>query len=205
MIVAQLMTPNPVTVEPNDALECAYQKMKTGGFRQVPVLDRGKLIGIVTDRDMRQYLGHLDRTNVEAVMSPLPLSVCPSTPVEQAAQLLVTNKIGSLPVVESGKLIGIITASDMLHALAAILGSSADGSVRIDLDVTGSGEMSAAISLLRTVCPVLCMGTYKRRAEGQIFYVRVGNSGAERAAAALERYGFKVLAVHRESDLRSTN
>jgi len=205
MIVAQLMTQNPVTVQPNDPLECAYKKMKTGRFRQVPVLDQGKLIGIVTDRDMRQYLGHLDRTNVEAVMSPLPLSVCPATPVEQAAQLLVTNKIGSLPVVESGKLVGIITASDMLHALAAILGSSADGSVRIDLDVTGSGEISAAISLLRTVCPVICMGTYKRRAEGQIFYVRVGNSGAERAAAALERYGFKVLAVHRESDLQSTN
>ena len=186
MIVAQLMTPNPVTVQPNDALECAYQKMKTGRFRQVPVLDRGKLIGIVTDRDMRQYLGHLDRTNVEAVMSPLPLFVCPSTPVEQAAQLLVTNKIGSLPVVESGELVGIITASDMLHALAAILGSSADGSVRIDLDVTGSGEISAAISLLRSVCPVLCMGTYKRRPEGQIFYVRVSNSGAENAAAMLK-------------------
>jgi acetoin utilization protein AcuB len=97
MIVAQLMTPNQVTVEPNDALECAYQKMKTGGFRQVPVLDRGKLIGIVTDRDIRQYLGHLERTNIEAVMSALPLSVCPSTPVEQAAQLLVSPHPAMMP------------------------------------------------------------------------------------------------------------
>src|SRR6516162_10216162 len=109
MIVAQLMTPNPVTVEPNDALELAYQKMKEGRFRRVPVVDCGKLVGILTDRDIRQYLGHLDRTNVEAAMSALLLSVCPSTPVEQAAQLLVSSKIGSLPVVESEKLVGIIT------------------------------------------------------------------------------------------------
>jgi acetoin utilization protein AcuB len=136
-------------------------------------------------------------------MSALPLFVRPSTPVEQAAHLLVIHKVGSLPVVENGKLAGIITASDMLHALEAILGSAADGSVRIDLDVTGSGEISAAISLVRAICPVLCMGTYSRKAaEGGVLYVRVAATGAQLAARALERYGFKVLAVHRESDLR---
>jgi acetoin utilization protein AcuB len=180
--------------------------MKAGRFRQVPVVDQGKLIGILTDRDLRQYLGQLTRTNVEAAMTALPLSVRPSTPVEQAAHLLISNKVGSLPVIENGKLVGIITASDMLHALEAILGSAADGSVRIDLDVAGSGEISAAIGLVRTVCPVLCIGTYTRKAtDGQVLYVRVTATGAQRAAHELEQYGFKVLAVHRESDLRSTN
>lgn len=206
MIVAQLMTANPVTVAPSDGLESAYEKMKTGRFRQVPVVDQGKLIGILTDRDLRQYLGQLTRTNVEAAMAALPFSVRPSTPVEQAAHLLVTTKIGSLPVVENGKLVGIITASDMLHALEAILGSAGDGSVRIDLDVAGSGEISAAISLVRTICPVLCMGTYSRNAtDGQVLYVRVTATGAQHVARALEQYGFKVLAVHRESDLQSTD
>src|SRR5712692_5670184 len=156
MIVAELMTPNPVTVAPSDSLELAYEKMKAGHFRQVPVMDQGKLIGILTDRDIRQYLGQLAHTSVEAVMSALPFSVLPSTPVEQAAHLLATNKVGSLPVIENDKLVGIITGSDLLHALEAILGSTADGSVRIDLDVAGSGEITAAIGLVRTICPVLC-------------------------------------------------
>jgi CBS domain-containing protein len=56
-------------------------------------------------------------------MSAHPFSVRPSAPVEKAAHLLITNKIGSLPVVEDGKLVGIVTASDMLRALEALLGS----------------------------------------------------------------------------------
>jgi CBS domain-containing protein len=118
--------------------------------------------------------------------------------------MLVTNKIGSLPVVDNGELVGIITATDMLYALEAILGHADDGGVRIDLEVSGSGEMTAAISLVRTVGPVLAMGTYKRRApESEILYLRVVAASAQRAADMLRQYGFKVLAVHQESDLRS--
>jgi CBS domain-containing protein len=56
--------------------------------------------------------------------------------------MLAINKVGSLPVVENGKLVGIITATDLLHALEAILGSADDGTVRIDLNVAGSGEIT---------------------------------------------------------------
>jgi len=203
MIVAELMTLNPVTISPMDKLDMAYEKMKTGGFRQLPVIDKGKLIGILTDRDLREHLQRLSRTTVDAVMAALPLTACPGTPVEQAAHLLVTNKISSLPVVDNGKLVGIITAGDMLHALEAILGSTGDGSVRIDLETAGAGEISAAISLVRAVSPVFCLGAYSRPAvAGQVLYMRVAASGAERAAGELERYGFKVLAVHRGSDAR---
>jgi acetoin utilization protein AcuB len=199
MIVAELMTPNPVTVSPSDELELAYDKMKTGAFREVPVVDQGKLIGILTDRDLRQHLGQLHRTKVDAVMADLPFWVSPCTPVEQAAHLLVTNKISSVPVLENGKLVGIITASDMLRALEALLGSAADGSVRIDLGMSRTGEISAAISLVRTVCPLLCVGTYNRRiAGGPVLYMRVAASDADRVKHALQRYGFKILAVHQE-------
>ena len=75
MIVAELMTPNPVTVAPSDSLELAYERMKTGQFRHLPVMHEGKLIGILTDRDLRQCLGQLGHTSVEAVMSALPFSV----------------------------------------------------------------------------------------------------------------------------------
>jgi acetoin utilization protein AcuB len=62
MIVAELMTPNPVIVAPSDSLELAYERMKAGQFRHLPVMDEGKLIGILTDRDLRQCLGQLVRS-----------------------------------------------------------------------------------------------------------------------------------------------
>ncbi len=123
MIVAELMTPKPVTVAPSDTLQTALERMEAGRFRQVPVVDEDRLVGILTDRDTRQHIGQLGHTRVDAVMSAHPFSVRPSTPVEKAAHLLITNKIGSLPVVEDGKLVGIVSASDMLRALEALLGS----------------------------------------------------------------------------------
>jgi acetoin utilization protein AcuB len=197
MIVADLMTRNPQTVGPSDSLEVAHEKMQVGRFRQVPVVHEGKLVGVLTDRDMRQHVGQLTHTRVDAVMSGHPFSVRPSTPVEEAAHLLVANRVGSLPVLEHGKLVGIIIATDMLQALEAILGGSADGGVRIDLDAAGSGEIAAAISLVRTICPVLGVGTYRRKGkESEILYVRVAAADAQRAAHALEHHGFKLLAVH---------
>ncbi|MBV8453588.1 MAG: hypothetical protein JOZ29_15150 [Deltaproteobacteria bacterium] len=78
---------------------------------------------------------------------------------------------------------------------------STEGIVRIDLDVVGSGEISGAISLVRTICPALYMGTYSSEdIAGRIVYVRVAASGAQRAADALRRYGFKVVAIRQESD-----
>jgi acetoin utilization protein AcuB len=128
-------------------------------------------------------------------MSTHPFSVHPSAPVEKAAHLLMTNKIGSLPVVEDGRLVGIITATDMLRALEAVLG--ADGSSRIDLNLDGSGEIAAATSLVQTICPLLGIGTYRRKnAEREVLYVQVSSTNAQRAADALKEFGFKVLAVH---------
>jgi acetoin utilization protein AcuB len=197
MTVAELMTANPVTVAPSDTLETAHKKMEAGRFRQVPVVDQQTLVGILTDRDTRQHLGQLAHTRVDAVMSGHPFSVHALTPVERAAHLLMTNKIGSLPVVDDKKLVGIITASDMLRALEALLGASAPNSSRIDLDLDGSGDISAATSLVQSVCPLLGIGTYRlNHPEREVLYVLVPSTSAQDAARALAEYGFKVLAVH---------
>ena len=195
MIVAELMTPNPVTVAPSDTLQTAHEKMEIGRFRQVPVVDKEILVGILTDRDTRQHIGQMAHMRVDAVMSTHPFSVDPSTPVEKAAHLLMTNKIGGLPAVEDGKLVGIITATDMLRVLEAVLG--AEGTSRIDLNLDGSGEIAAATSLVQTICPLLGIGTYRRRnAEREVLYLQVSSTNAQRAADTLKKYGFKVLTLH---------
>jgi acetoin utilization protein AcuB len=196
MIVAELMTANPVTVEPSDTLEAARKKMEGGRFRQVPVVDQQRLVGILTDRDVRR---HEQRafSRVDEVMSAYPHFVHPSTPIEKAARLLTTNKIGSLPVVEHNKLVGIITATDMLRALESVLGATSDVTSRIDLDLNGSGDIAAATSLVQSICPLLGVGTYRRNhSEREVLYVLVPSTSAQRAADVLREYGFKVLAVH---------
>lgn len=113
MLVRECMTKKPVTVAPDDALASAQTKMQVGGFRRVPVVHEGKLIGILSEYDLRRYVDSLDSTLVRAAMTPNPVTVSPSATLEHAVALLKGNKIGALPVVDHGRLIGIITASNL--------------------------------------------------------------------------------------------
>ncbi len=114
--VARWMTTNPVTATPKDTLAVVEDRMHEGGFRCVPVLDNGKLVGIVTDRDIRSHTGYLDKTEARIAMSEALVTVTPTTPVQEAARILVERKIGALPVVEEGQLVGVLTTTDVLEA-----------------------------------------------------------------------------------------
>jgi len=113
MIVQELMTKNPVTVEPGDSLARADARMKAGGFRRLPVVHEGKLIGILSEYDLRPYLESLDTIVVLEAMTPDPVTVSPAATLEHAVALLKGKEIGALPVVNYGRLIGIITASNL--------------------------------------------------------------------------------------------
>jgi acetoin utilization protein AcuB len=77
----------------------------------------GAAVGIVTDRDIRQYTGYLDQTEAYKAMSEALITVAPSTGIREAARLLRERKVGGLPVLENGKLAGVITTCDVLEAL----------------------------------------------------------------------------------------
>jgi acetoin utilization protein AcuB len=113
MFIRECMTKNPVTIEPGDTLARADAKMKAGGFRRLPVVQHGELIGILGEYDLRRYLESLNSTLVVAAMTPNPITVSPWATLEHAVALLRAEGIGALPVVEHGRLIGIITASNL--------------------------------------------------------------------------------------------
>lgn len=118
-MIGSWMNRTPVTAAPEEKLSSVHSKMLEGGFRCIPILKDGVPVGIVTDRDIRNHLGYLEHTEAFKAMSEALITVTPSTTVREAARLLRERKIGALPVVEGGKLTGVITTTDVLNALTA--------------------------------------------------------------------------------------
>ena len=114
MQVSQRMTKNPATVGPDETLAAALEKLTAGNFRRLPVLEDGNLIGILSEFDLRTHSESLDSVAVRAVMTESPVVITPTATLERAAATLANHRIGALPVVSGGKLVGIITAKDLL-------------------------------------------------------------------------------------------
>jgi acetoin utilization protein AcuB len=192
------MTKDPVTVTPEDLLIQARLKMEKGNFRRLPVVSDGQLVGIITDRDVRQHVGLLDRTDVKTAMSKKPVTVTPGTTVEASAQILLKEKIGGLPVIEKNRLVGMITTSDILEAFLDVLGASEETSTRIDFVLgEGRGLAEASTIISQEGGEVLGVGTYRGKwGETPVCYLRLRSGDPEAIAKHLKDRGFDVLGVH---------
>jgi hypothetical protein len=117
-LVGKWMTSTPATADPEEKLSSAAARMQEGGFRSMPVLREGRLVGIVTDRDLRRHVRDLEHAEVKLAMTEQVLTVTPETTIYDAARLLRERKLGAPPVVQDGALVGIISTTDLLEALA---------------------------------------------------------------------------------------
>jgi CBS domain-containing protein len=125
MQIVNLMTSDPIVINPDDTLANAKAVMDDGRFRRLPVVESGRLVGILTERDIREHTGYLGSTRVNAAMRTALITVTPFNTVEDAARLMLKHKIGGLPIVADGKLVGIVTTSDLLRAfLLVVAGAS---------------------------------------------------------------------------------
>ncbi|MEW6274181.1 MAG: CBS and ACT domain-containing protein [Bacillota bacterium] len=135
MFIKDHMTPNPITIPSNTPILEALDIMKKQKIRQLPVVDKGVLTGLVTRYDLltvspspattlsvfeMNYL--LSRMVVKEVMIKNPPTISPEANIEEAAVIMREHKIGSLLVVENNKLVGIITESDLFEALIKLFG-----------------------------------------------------------------------------------
>lgn len=129
MLVRELMTPNPITVGPETGVFEARQRMLKERIRHLLVEAEGRLVGIVTDRDIRLNLPSkatslsvwevnylLARLTVEQVMSRAVITVGPGRDAGDAARLMLDHRIGAVPVVDSGRIVGILTETDIVRA-----------------------------------------------------------------------------------------
>ncbi|MEA3221757.1 MAG: CBS domain-containing protein [Thermodesulfobacteriota bacterium] len=132
--VKDLMKRQVVTIGPDEPIKSAIKKMEAGGFRKIPVVEGSRLIGIITDRDLRQatsspvifhevsydeYL--LTEINVGSCMTKNPITIRPDADIIEAARIVEDKKIGGLPVVDGDALVGIITISDLINYLIGTL------------------------------------------------------------------------------------
>ncbi len=129
-LVRNWMTPNPITITPQTTLPEAHRLMDEHYIRRLPVIKQGKLVGIVTLGDIRQaqasnattlsvyelnYL--LDQIPAKEFMAYKPITISPDATIAEAACLMLQYKIGGLPVIENGELVGIITETDFCRLL----------------------------------------------------------------------------------------
>jgi CBS domain-containing protein len=115
MKVADFMTTEVVSVEIPGNRDDVLKILKRTGISGVPVLKEGKLVGIITRKDL---LRKADETQLGLLMTRNPATVTPDTPAEEAARILIEKNVRRLPVIEDEKLVGLLSVADLVHAIA---------------------------------------------------------------------------------------
>ncbi|MGD2036612.1 MAG: CBS and ACT domain-containing protein [Desulfobacterales bacterium] len=148
MLVKNWMSKKVITIDADDSMEDAMGLLKEHGIRRLPVMKNGKLVGIVTDRDLKnasasdattleihELLYLLTKVKVKDIMTKDPITVPPDYTVEETAQVLLESKISGAPVVdENGEVVGIITQSDLFRVLMSLTGIE-NGGIQFGLQV----------------------------------------------------------------------
>ncbi len=160
MLVYERMSRHPITVKPTTPVDAALKRMREEKVRRFPVVnDEGKLVGIVSDKDLLYaapspatslsiYELHYlySRITIEQVMTQEVITVEEDDPLEEAARIMVDNKIGGLPVMRDGKLVGIITETDIFKTFMEMLGARDQGVRLTMLCPEQRGELVALTS-----------------------------------------------------------
>jgi acetoin utilization protein AcuB len=198
------MTPNPTTVRPDSDPMAAQTLLRYGKFGRLPVVDQtGKLVGIVTASDLELFFsrapspGVLKRQfRVDQVMKSPVMTVPPDFPLEEAARLMLQHRVGGLPVIEDGVLVGIITGSDIFTQLVEALGGETH-TLRVTVRVPDRpGQLARVATRLAELNCNIC-SVVSSRSEGQ-GTITMRLEGAERddvVQALKELEGVTVLSV----------
>jgi len=202
MDVAGWMSRDVETIDSKELLSTAREKMTARRCRHLPVVDAsGLLIGIVTERDLREYSTYLAQARVSSAMVEPVITVAEDASLESAADLIIEHGIGALPVVaKDGKMVGILTRTDLLCGLLQMLHGGGEASARIDLGFTSSQQtLSEAVRVVEAAGgSVVALGALRHTADmadKSIFYLRVKREDAQRLADSLKRAGYEVGAV----------
>ena len=168
MLVRNWMSKPVITVEMTQPVAAAVRLMQDNGIKRLPVMGGGRLVGILSEKDLRGVPSEAQSVTAGEVMTREPDTISPDEPVETAALRMHDNHFGALPVVdEHGVLAGIITEDDVFEAMIAMTGARFAG-VRISLEIedrpgsikevtdlvrAGGGKIISIVTSYQGVCP----------------------------------------------------
>jgi len=214
MLVRDRMSKHPITITADVPIDEALKMMRDNKVRRLPVVDKdGRLVGIVSEMDLLyaspspatslsvyeiHYL--MARITVQDVMTKEVISIEEDMPLEEAARIMVDNKIGGLPVVRDGTLVGIITETDLFKIFLELLGAREKG-VRLTLQAPNKKGVLASITsqIAQMGGDIISLGTFlgEDPTEGLIT-VKVAEVPQDQLVEALETPEMKLVDV-RES------
>ena len=191
------MIPDPITISKGASIREAIELMKVNSIRHLPVVSKdNRLEGFITLADLKQGLipSMLGDLSLSDLIIKNPIVVGPNDDIEVAAQLIYKHKIGGMPVVENHKLVGIITASDILRTFIDMMGFL-NASSRIDLVVGDKpGSFKNVLQIINeNGGDIINVGMTAQRPSKREYYFRLLPCNTEIIKQALEKDGYRVL------------
>ncbi|HHX02442.1 MAG TPA: CBS domain-containing protein [Firmicutes bacterium] len=207
MFVRTFMTKDPITVSLDASLPFTAELMKKHKLKRLPVMDQDKLVGIITEKDVAKALPSpatslskyeinylTDKIRVADVMTKAVISVLPETTVEEATMIMHEEDVGCLPVLENGKLVGIITERNIYNALTKLFGLDRPG-LRVTVQVVDRvGVIADLTTLIKSLdLPIISLATYAASAESAYIVLRIATDSPEPLIDTLVSNGFQVV------------
>lgn len=199
MRVSNIMSQNVVTIGPTETLDAAVSTMKQFDIRHLPVVEQGKLIGLVTEGDLRgaRFPAMIEELVVRDLMVSKPVTATPGMMMEDAARLIYRNKIGCLPVVdESSNLLGIVTIADMLSAFIEVMGFISASS-RMDIILPDREDaLEEAVHIIQSLGgSIIGVSLTQLRKDQPVHLFRLQKTNLKTIVSELERSGFDVVST----------
>ena len=196
MRIKHWMIKDVVTVSPDATVEDAIQLMKKHSIRHLPVTEGDRLVGLVTESSIRQYtLPSLMDLPVREVMIINPITIDAEATIDEAARLIYRYKIGGLPVMQEGRLVGILTITDLLEAFIELMGILRSSS-RIDVIPAEGKSFDQVLDVIRSHGGrIISVGMDVHHTGRRIYYVRLEKCPLEPIATALEMAGHEIISL----------
>ncbi len=196
MKVKNWINKKPITIARTALLQEAIDLMKQHSIRHLPVIEEGQLVGFITEADIKQFFfpAMVEDISVHQVMVVKPITISADASIEKAARLIHEHKIGGLPVLENGKLVGVITASDLLSAFIQVMGLLTASS-RIDVIIGKNGLEDVTRIIKLHECEIISVASESDSANSKVYYFRLEKCDLEPVVTALKQAGHQVLSV----------
>lgn len=210
MFVKDQMSANVVSIDPKTSIPDALKIMQQRSVRRLPVIQNDKLVGIVTESDLLKVSPSpatslsifeinflISKMTVKEIMAKKPITVSSDATIEEAALIMREKKVGGLPVMSDGKLVGIISESDLFDAMIDLFGLKRPGKrLTIEVDDIPGVLADVARIMKESGINIINVANIKRKNGKVEIIIRIDVKEADNCVATLKKEGFKVTHIN---------